>query len=48
MSVSQETSWSDNPNAPNTSLYVYFGEKVDFAGTLIYAILYGMPKTPHP
>ena len=42
MSDSQESQpWSDNPNAPNISHYVYFLEKIWFAGNLITSILYG-------
>ena len=46
MSDSQETPWSDNPNAPKISYHLYFGEKSSFAGTLIGVILYGTPNTP--
>jgi len=42
MSDSLETPWSDNPNAPKIPYWLYFGEKVYFAGSLIGAILYGI------
>ena len=46
MSDAQPKSWSDNPNAPKIPYDLYFAEKASLAGTLIAAVLYGMPKIP--
>ena len=48
MSDSQLESWSDNPNAPETSYRLYFLEKTWFAGHLIDSILYGRRKRSPP
>lgn len=34
--------WSNNPNAPAVSEWVYLGEKADFAGDVVMAIFYGI------
>ena len=47
MSGSQQEQWSNNPNAPKISRYLYVEEKSDFAGTLIGSILYGTRKMAH-
>jgi hypothetical protein len=39
--MSDEQSWSDNPNAPKIPYDLYFGEKARFAGLLVGSILYG-------
>ena len=41
MSGSQQTPWSNNPNAPKILYDLYFEEKANFAGFLIGSILYG-------
>ena len=33
------STWSNNPNAPQIPYGVYFGEKTNFAGTVIYGML---------
>ena len=48
MPDSQEQSWSDDPNAPKITHYLYFREKAGFAGYLIGSILYGTLKVPPP
>ena len=48
MSDSQQTPWSNNPNAPKVSRSVYHYEKAYFAGFLISLVLYGMHKAPLP
>jgi len=40
--MSDEQPWSTNPNAPQIPYDLYFGEKANFAGILIGAILYGV------
>ena len=40
--------WSDNPNAPKISRYLYLDEKTDLVGIFIAAMLYGMTKIPPP
>ena len=46
MSNSQQTSWSDNPNAPKVSHLEYHYEKAYFAGCFTGLILYGTRKAP--
>jgi len=46
--MSDEQPWSDNPNAPQIPYDLYFGEKANFAGILVGAILYGTRKTSKP
>ena len=48
MSDSQQTSWSNDPNAPNVSYPVYHYEKTYFAGIFIGSALYGIQKAPLP
>ena len=42
MSGSEEWYWSNNPNAPKISYYVYVSEKSRIAGVSLSAIVYGM------
>ena len=46
MSNSQQTSWSDNPNAPKVSHLEYHYEKAYFAGCFTGLVLYGTRKVP--
>lgn len=39
--LKNDVPWSNNPNAPNITSSLYFGEKVNFVGDSIAAILYG-------
>ena len=48
MSDSQQTSWSNDPNAPNVSYPVYNYEKTYFAGIFIGSALYGTRKASLP
>ena len=34
--------WSNGPNAPQIPYFLYTGEKVFFAGSVIATVLYGM------
>jgi len=46
--MSDEKPWSNNPNAPQIPYELYFGEKANFAGILIGAILYGTRMASQP
>ena len=48
MSEFQGKPWSDNPNAPKISPFLYHAEKANLAGTIIGSILYGACDAPHP
>ena len=48
MPDSQQTPWSDYPNAPKISHHLYIQEKVYFAGVVIGPILYGACKKIPP
>lgn len=43
MSDFSEKSWSNDPDAPNITPWIYFTEKANFAGLTIGVILYGTP-----
>lgn len=48
MSGSQESPWTDNPNAPKVPYYLYIEEKAYFAGILVASILYGSCQAVPP
>ena len=48
MSSSQQTPWSNNPNAPKIPYHLYIQEKAYLVGALVCPILYGTRKAPPP